>query len=193
MYHPNRAELQNLILAINPRSPFGERDRAWVILALHTGLRVSELVGLNVGHLVNVEGQPRKAFVVPGPLAKGKKGRLIPLNSSARKAVAALVAFNRKRGFSVDQKAPILQNRKHRRLTARAARYALQKYRDQADLDQPVTPHSLRHSFGTSLLAKTNNVRVVQAALGHRRLSTTAVYTHVEPGELVQAFYSLED
>ena len=147
MYHPSPEELKRLLGVIDPRTPFGERDLAWIILALHTGLRVSELVGLNVGHVLNTDGQPRKAFVLPGPLAKGKKSRLIPLNETARKAVATLVAFNRKRGFSVAPTAPLLVNRKHKRISARAARYVLEKYRDQADLD---VAH--QSSFATSLL-----------------------------------------
>ena len=183
MYHPNPEELKKLLGVIDPKTPFGERDFAWIILVLHTGLRVSELVGLNIGHVLNLEGQPRKAFVVPGPIAKGKKSRLLPLNETARKAVATLVAFNRKRGFSVVPTAPLLVNRKHKRLSARAARYVLEKYRGQADLDVPISPHSLRHCFATAMLQKTNT-RVTQRALGHQRLSSTARYTHVEQGEV---------
>lgn len=183
MYHPSPEELKKLLAVINPKSPFGERDFAWIIFALHTGLRVSELVGLNVGHVFNKEGQPRKSLVVPGPIAKGKKSRLIPLNQTARKAISVLVAFNRKRGFSIEPDAPLLVNRKHKRLSARAARYVLEKYRDQADLDVPISPHSLRHCFGTAMMEKTS-ARVTQCALGHARLSTTARYTHVRQGEL---------
>ena len=190
MYHPNPEELKKLLGVIDSKTPFGERDFAWIILALHTGLRVSELVGLNIGHVVNVEGQPRKAFVVPGPIAKGKKSRLVPLNETARKAVATLVAFNRKRGFSVEPTAPLLVNRKHKRISARAARYVLEKYRGQADLDVPISPHSLRHVFGTAMIEKTN-ARVTQVALGHQRLSSTARYTHVKRDELESGLATL--
>ena len=190
MHHPNPEELKKLLGVIDRQAPFGERDFAWIILALHTGLRVGELVSLNVGQVVNVDGQPRKAFVVPGTTAKYNENRLIPLNETARKAVATLVAFNRKRGFSVDPTAPLLVNRKHQRISARAARYALEKYCKRADLDVSISPHSLRHGFACALIGK-SSTRVTQAALGHVKLTSTAKYTHVMPGELQAGLSSL--
>jgi len=96
--HPT--EMRQLVAAVDMTDPFGPRDRALLVFAFHTGLRVSELVGLNVCN-VAVNGVPRQALHVPSSLGKGGRERTIPLNETARAAVAAILALNRRRGLSV--------------------------------------------------------------------------------------------
>lgn len=140
MYHPDPEELRRLIGAINPQSPFGQRDLGWIILCLHTGLRVAELVALNVGQVVDDAGDPRRQLHLPGPICKGKRGRVVPLNATAQKAIRNLLEFKRKRGFSITPGSPLLVNRKHRRLPARAARYVLEKYHEKPVSTPPSAP-----------------------------------------------------
>lgn len=173
--HPDEA--RQLLAAVDLRDPFGSRDRAMLVLCLHTGLRVSELVGLDVHH-VALEGCPRAALYVPPALGKGGRGRTIPLNQTARQAIADLLAFNRRRGFSTAPDRPLLVTRKHERLTARAVQRLVKMLREKAGLDVPATPHSLRHTFASTVLSCNSNLRVVQLLLGHQRLATVEIYSH---------------
>ena len=93
------------------------------------------------------------------------------------------MAFNRLRGFSVAGESPLLVTRCHRRLPTRSLRDLIQRYRERADLDVRCSPHTFRHSFA-SRLAACAPLPVVQAALGHARLSSTQIYSHVTPAQL---------
>lgn len=172
---------QRLLSVIRPREPFGARDRALITLALHTGLRSHELCALDVGHVMTWDGFPRQWVEVVG---KGGRQRQVPLNTAARQAIVDLVHFNRSRGFAVAGESPLLVTRCHRRLPTRSLRDLIQRYRERADLDVHCSPHTFRHSFA-SRLAGVAPLPVVQAALGHVRLSSTQVYTHTTPDQLV--------
>ena len=171
---------QRLLSVIRPREPFGARDRALIILALHTGLRSHELTALDVGHVMTWDGFPRQWVEVVG---KGGRQRQVPLNAAARRAVIDLVHFNRSRGFAVAGESPLLVTRCHRRLPTRSLRDLIQRYRERADLDVRCSPHTFRHTFA-SRLAGVAPLPVVQVALGHQRLSSTQVYTHTTPAQL---------
>lgn len=183
---PTHSHVARLLSAINLRSPFGLRDHRMILLALHTGLRVSELSGLDVAHVLAADGQPRQFLDLPSSLAKGHKARVIPLNEAARRCVADIVSFNRSRGLPVLPGSPLLQNRSHSRLSVRAIQRLVQDYREAADLDLRVTPHSLRHRFASQLL-RHGNTREVQLLLGHTRLATTERYTHPDLDQLADA------
>lgn len=170
-------EARQLVGAVDPGQPFAQRDRALLVFALHTGLRVSELSGLDVRYVVD-RGEPRQTLHLPAELGKGGRARLIPLNDTARKCVRVLLGFNAARGFGVAPECPLFVNRFHRRLSVRDIQRLVKALREAAGLDVPATPHSLRHTFGTRLMEATNNLRVCQAVLGHARLSTTEIYTH---------------
>ena len=169
-----------LLSVIRPGEPFGARDHALIRFAVHTGLRSAELCGLNVGDVYTWDGFPREWLEVVG---KGGRQRQVPLNSAARQAVLDLVAFNRLRGFSLAGESPLLVTRCHRRLPIRSLRDLIQRYRERADLDVRCSPHTFRHSFA-SRLAACAPLPVVQAALGHARLSSTQIYSHVTPAQL---------
>jgi site-specific recombinase XerD len=182
--HPR--EVQQLLQAVNRRAPFGERDHAMLALALHTGLRVSELVGLDIRHVAH-DGQPRQALHLPSELGKGGRERILPLNDVARRAVAVILDFNRRRGFSTAADRPLLVNRKHDRISVRYVQRLMEATREKAGLDVQATPHTLRHSFASRVACKTGNLRVVQQLLGHKRLSTVEIYTHPTREELEAA------
>ena len=171
---------QRLLSAIRPGEPFGPRDRALIVLALHTGLRSHELCALNVGHVMTWDGFPRQWVEVVG---KGGHQRQVPLNAIARQAVVDLVHFNRARGFAVAGESPLLVTRRHGRLPTRSLRDIIQRYRERADLDIRCSPHCFRHTFA-SRLAACACLPVVQVVLGHLRLSSTQVYTHTTPAQL---------
>ncbi len=174
---------QQLLSVIRPREPFGARDRALITLALHTGLRSHELAALDVGHVMTWDGFPRQWVEVVG---KGGHQRQVPLNAAARQAVIDLVHFNRSRGFAVAGESPLLVTRCHRRLPTRSLRALIQRYRERADLDVRCSPHTFRHTFA-SRLASCAPLPAVQVALGHKRLSSTQVYTHTSPADLAAA------
>lgn len=180
---------QRLLSVIRPREPFGARDRALITLALHTGLRSHELCALDVGHVMTWDGFPRQWVEVVG---KGGRQRQVPLNIAARQAIVDLVHFNRSRGFAVAGESPLLVTRCHRRLPTRSLRDLIQRYRERADLDVHCSPHTFRHSFA-SRLAGVAPLPVVQAALGHVRLSSTQVYTHTTPAQLAAGLERLVD
>lgn len=152
-------------------------------LALHTGLRVSELCGLRVTHVAH-ELEPRHRLDLPPQLGKCGRGRVIPLNSHARQAVAELLAFNKARGFQVAPAAPLLYTRDHGELTPRAVRALMQRYREKAGLDVRASPHTLRHTCASRILKATGNAHYAKEILGHARLNTVTRYLHSHPSEL---------
>ena len=183
---PAREELIKIFGVIDPRSAFGKRDQAIIVFAANTGVRVSELCGLNVYTVMTSEGV-RDAFDVPREWAKGKHVRQIPLTLSAQKAVLQLIRFNQARGFSTEPTAPLIQDRFHRRIPARSVQRMIQRYREMAEASDLLTPHALRHYFADRALRRCGNPRAVQTALGHRRLSTVEVYTRATPEDVRKA------
>jgi len=188
----NGAQARQLLAAVNRRSPFGERDFALIIFLFHTGLRVSELSGLNVHDVVTREGTAREVLHLRAETAKGRQSRLVPLNAVARKAITSLVSFNRSRGFSVVPGAPLLVNRKHRRLPVRAIQYLFEGLREKAQLDIRATPHTARHSFCSAVVRKSGDIRSLQTIVGHASLRSTEVYLHPDAEDLARTVRSLE-
>ena len=124
-------------------------------------------------------------------MAKGGQARLGPLNSLAQKAVSKLLSFNRARGFSVSNNAPLFVTKKHQWLSVRTIQWVVEQLRNKAGIDFQATPHTLRHSFATAVLERTGNLRAVQVLLGQKRLTSTEVYLHSRRDDLVAAVESL--
>lgn len=165
----------------------GVRDRAILETIYSAGLRVGELVGLNLGDLLLDEGLIR----VRG---KGKRERLAPLGSFA---VESLQTWLRQRGAIARRKRkkalnpgrePVFLNPSGGRLTVRSVARMLEKHLKTAGLDRRVSPHSLRHSFATHLLDAGANIRSIQELLGHKNLMTTQIYTHVSTTAILAAY-----
>lgn len=151
----------------------GARDRAIMETLYSSGLRVSELVDLNLsdvdflGEVIHVRG-------------KGKKERMSPIGASALQSIQHYLTFRDQdtRKDTFDQQA-LFVNKHGQRLSTRSVRRKLDKYLLQAGLDPRISPHTLRHSFATHMLNNGADLRVVQELLGHQSLSTTQIYTHL--------------
>ncbi len=152
---------------------FAVRDRAILELFYSAGLRVGELVGLDVADLDLDNG----VVLVRG---KGKKERLAPVGGVAIEALRAWLAVRGRvaRDGRWDRSALFL-NRYGRRISQRSVARMVQKRARQAGIDKKLSPHTLRHSFATHMLDRGADIRAVQELLGHELLSTTQVYTHI--------------
>ena len=148
----------------------GVRDRAILEVLYSTGVRVSELVGLNEEHVDLIAG----AIKVRG---KGKKERMALLGREAQRALRNYLE-ERPKGSSGASGAVFL-NKNGTRLTDRSVRRIIDKYVKKCSIEQKISPHSIRHSFATHLLNNGADLRSVQELLGHKNLSTTQIYTHL--------------
>jgi integrase/recombinase XerC len=153
------------------------RDRAILELLYSSGLRVSELVGLNLDHLNSDLGIVRV-------MGKGRKERIVPVGV---KAIEALKAYLEERGVSRGED-PIFINSFGGRLTTRSVGRLTKKYTRHSGIFRKVSPHSLRHTFATHLLDAGADIREIQEMLGHSSLSTTQRYTHVSMGKLMEVY-----
>ena len=161
----------------------GARDRAIFETLYSAGLRVSELVGINLDDLDLEDGLVR----VRG---KGKRERLAPVG---RFAVKAIRAWIRQRSVADKQRPgdtgdPLFLNKYGKRLTTRSVGRMLEKYLKLPGLDARTSPHTLRHSFATHLLNGGADIRSVQELLGHKSLVTTQIYTHLSTAGLRKAY-----
>jgi len=161
----------------------GARDRAILETLYSTGMRVSELVALNMddidflGEVVHIRG-------------KGKKERIAPIGSSALQVIQHYMEFRNKRAQSnsnFDSKV-LFVNKHGRRLSTRSVRRKMDKYLKIAGLDPAISPHTLRHSFATHMLNNGADLRSVQELLGHQSLSTTQIYTHLTTAKLKEVY-----
>jgi integrase/recombinase XerC len=177
------ADVRRLLSAPPDGLPLGRRDRAILETLYSAGLRVSELVGLNVADVDLSDG----VCVVRG---KGKKERLALLGGPAKQALAAWLADRSALLAERKRESPaVFVNMAGGRLTTRSVGRLLAKYLKQAGLDPRTTPHTLRHSFATHMLDAGADIRGVQELLGHKSLSTTQVYTHVTTARLRQSYH----
>jgi len=157
-------------------TPESLRDRAMLELLYATGLRVTELVSLD---LESLSLDPRSASV--RCMGKGAKERVIPIHEQALRAVAVYLNDGRSRLVKNKKERALFVNRRGERLTRQGFWLILKHYAKVAGIDGegPVTPHSLRHSFATHMLRGGAPLRSVQELLGHANISTTQVYTQI--------------
>lgn len=181
-------EVIKLIEAPEGESQASLRDRAILEILYSTGIRVSELVGLNINNVDQIGG-------VMKVYGKGKKERLVPVGDSALKAIRRYIdgeRYKENRGGGapqgVDTYGALLRNNRGSRLTDRSVRRIINKYILKASIHQKVSPHTLRHSFATHLLNRGADLRSVQELLGHANLSTTQIYTHITTERLKAAY-----
>lgn len=160
------------------------RDRALLELLYSSGLRVSEIAGLNVEDLNIREGLVKV-------LGKGKKERIVPVGGKALDALKAylierLLFRKKKRSESTD--VALFLNQSGTRLTDRQIRRIVVKYARAIGIEGQIGPHTLRHTFATHLLTGGADLRVIQELLGHASLSTTQKYTHLDIGHLIEVY-----
>jgi integrase/recombinase XerC len=200
--HLEEDDMSRLLLAPDTSTVGGRRDRAILELFYASGLRLSELVGLDLedtnlsSRVVRVRG-------------KGNKERLVPFNRPAGDAIRAMMADWRQgkgpraegrgegkgergkgRSFSrhAPQRQPLFLNLQGRRLTTRSVDRIVRRYVREAALTRGISPHALRHTFATHLLQAGADLRAIQELLGHARISTTQRYTHLDVGRLMEVY-----
>jgi integrase/recombinase XerC len=160
----------------------GARDRAMLETIYSSGLRVSEVVSLNVEDLDEFS----EALRIRG---KGRKERLVPLGSKAMEAIEHYLRHRRaQQDNGAAGRGALFVNRRGNRITQRSVRRMLDKYLKEAGLDARVSPHALRHSFATHMLNAGADLRSVQEMLGHASLSTTQIYTHLTSRRLKEVY-----
>jgi integrase/recombinase XerC len=150
----------------------GLRDRAIVECLYSTGLRVSELVSLDCGDFPD-DGDSMRV------IGKRRKERIVFLGEPAKKAVRSYLAVRRSEGLETLDESPLFLGNKKTRLTSRSVQRILESRAKQTGMRIIPTPHALRHSFATHLLQNGADLRTVQELLGHARLSTVQIYTHL--------------
>ena len=170
-------EAMVLMDATPPGHPSRGRDSAVLELLYATGLRVSELAGLDLDDLDCAERTVRV-------LGKGGKERIVPYGSRAAGALDAHLAC---RGAL---RGPLFVNRRGGRLTVRSIHSIVRRSAAACGITRRVSPHTLRHTFATHLLDAGADLRMIQELLGHSRLSTTQRYTHVSADQLMRAYDS---
>ncbi|MDI6792212.1 MAG: tyrosine recombinase XerC [bacterium] len=173
-------EMKTLLSIPKEDNAFGLRDRAILEMLYTSGMRISELTGLNIDS-IDYLGEVVKVW------GKGGKERLLPIGSYAMRALERYLDQRDKLVKDSSEKALFL-NRYGKRLTDRWIRVMLNGYIRETSVNKRISPHTIRHSFATHLLDNGADLRAVQELLGHVSLSTTQIYTHVS-GERLKAVY----
>jgi len=175
-------DVQRLLNTPDTSTVLGARDRAMLETIYSTGVRVSELVGLNledvdyVGEALHIRG-------------KGRRERVAPISKSALAHIQKYLEMRKaeiRDGATGEQ--ALFVNKHGQRLSTRSVRRKLDKYLLQCGLDPSISPHTLRHSFATHMLNNGADLRSVQELLGHRSISTTQVYTHLTTKRLKDSY-----
>jgi integrase/recombinase XerD len=164
-------------------TPEAKRDRAMLELMYATGLRVTELVSLD---LVDIQAEGEKPFV--RLMGKGNRERQIPLLEQPAQEVSDYIRFARPRLVGERGETALFVNRRGDRLTRQGFWLILKGYANEAGIAGRVTPHTLRHSFATHMLRGGMDIHKVQELLGHANISTTQVYTQVSREHIREAY-----
>ncbi|RPI50034.1 MAG: tyrosine recombinase XerC [Acidobacteria bacterium] len=197
-------EMSRLLEMPDTSTPLGRRDRAILELFYASGLRLSELVGVDMED-VNLSGRMVRV------MGKGRKQRLVPFNTSTADAIRACLKDRATMGATgamgamgaIDAmgaigamsargargaRKPLFLNYRGGRLSARSVDRLVRRYVAECGAKFGISPHALRHSFATHLLANGADLRAIQELLGHARLSTTQRYTHVNAQQLIDVY-----
>jgi integrase/recombinase XerC len=198
--HLSEPEIARLIETPDTGDPLGRRDRAILELFYASGLRLSELVAIDLEDLNLGDRMVRV-------MGKGGKERILPFNQSTVAAIKAWMkdragilgsrepgALRLRSGQAGNRKSkaakadPLFINYRGTRLTGRSVDRLLRRYVAQCSTRMGISPHALRHSFATHLLQRGADLRAIQELLGHARLSTTQRYTHVNAAQLIDVY-----
>lgn len=174
-------EVDRLLSNPNVVSLTGLRDRAMFELMYATGLRVSELLSLEVDDINLSTGYVRC-------LGKGRKERIVPVGKTASFWVERYIGRSRQKLIKGTVNRTLFVNAKGRKMTRQGFWKLLNKHVEQAGITKEVTPHTLRHSFATHLLENGADLRSVQEMLGHADISTTQIYTHLTKAHLREVY-----
>ena len=188
--HLSEEEMSALIGAADTSSPLGRRDRAILELFYASGLRLSELAGLEVDDL-NLTARMVRV------LGKGGRERILPFNTTAAGAIRAYLPDREalvrppaggRPGGRRQRQNPLFVNYRGGLLTVRSVDRLVRRYVAASSARLGISPHALRHSFATHLLQRGADLRAIQELLGHARISTTQRYTHVNAAQLLDVY-----
>jgi integrase/recombinase XerC len=185
--HLTEPEMLQLLAMPDEAAALGRRDRAILELFYASGLRLSELVGLDVED-VNLTARMVRV------MGKGSKERLVPFNKATERAIRAWLKdrIGIARDFgparAKEKRDPLFVNYRGTRLTGRSVHRLVHRYVTQCSTQFGISPHALRHSFATHLLQRGADLRAIQELLGHSRISTTQRYTHVNAAQLIDVY-----
>jgi integrase/recombinase XerC len=167
------------LLEVNDEDPLSIRDRAMMELMYGAGLRLAELVSIDVKDLNFPQGEIRV-------VGKGDKERKTPFTGQASEWVAKWLLF--RAGLANSDEKALFVSKLGRRISHRNVQKRMAEWGQKQSVSSHVSPHKLRHSFATHLLESSNNLRAVQELLGHENISTTQIYTHLDFQHLAQAY-----
>ncbi len=184
-------ELEHFLLAPDDDTPAGQRDRVILELLYATGMRVSEIVSVDLG---DIDMNQRQIRVI----GKGDRERIVLFGNPARGALRQYIDGGRQlllqkrkgEGADLPDEPALLLNRYGNRLSVRSVQNIVHKYVLETAASANISPHSLRHSFATHLLDHGADLRSIQELLGHKNLGTTQIYTHVTTQRLKEAYQS---
>lgn len=165
-------EVDALLAAPSVNEPLGHRDRTMLEVLYATGVRVSELINLKLSQINLNQGVLRI-------VGKGDRERLIPLGDEAQEWLQEFIDGPRVEILLERQTEYLFPTRRGDRMTRQAFWHIIKRYGKKAEIEKPLSPHTVRHAFATHLLNNGADLRVVQLLLGHSDLSTTQIYTHV--------------
>lgn len=177
----SQAEVEKLLAQPDESTPFGIRNKAMLELLYATGIRVSELIQLDLNDVHLQNGLLKTT-------GKGNKERLIPVGMMAQKALAKYLTYGRPHIVKNRQEQALFLNRLGKRLTRQGFWKIIKQLAQEASIEKTLTPHTLRHSFATHLLENGADLRSVQEMLGHADISTTQIYTHVTNQHLKKVY-----
>lgn len=171
-------EIEQLLTAM-PEDALGRRDKAIIELIYSAGMRLSELIGVNVADVT-------RATDMISVTGKGRKQRLVPVGRKAKAAIADWLVI-RSSLASADESGLFVSQR-GTRISARAIQARLEYWSRHSGLNRKLHPHMLRHSFASHILESSGDLRAVQELLGHANISTTQIYTHLDFQHLAQVY-----
>jgi integrase/recombinase XerC len=178
--HLSVDEMSRLLETPDTADPLGRRDRAILELFYASGLRLSELVALDLED-VNLSGR------IVRVMGKGRKERLVPFNDATKQALKAWLQDRSALSKETSEDA-VFVNFRGTRLTGRSVQRLVARYVASCSMRFGISPHALRHSFATHLLQRGAHLRAIQELLGHVQLSTTQRYTHVNAAQLLEVY-----
>ena len=177
------AEVERLLNAPDLSTPQGQRDRALLELLYASGLRVSELVNLELGQ-INLDTNEIRVW------GKGSKERVVLMGEPAAEALRNYLGQGRHKLLGEKKSKALLLNRYGQRIPERRVQKMLEDYAAKAGIEKRVHPHVLRHTFAIHMLDGGADLRVVQELLGHAQLSSTQIYPHVTTGQARKVYLS---
>ncbi len=169
----------NRLLTEGPQNPLKLRDHAMMELMYSSGLRLAELVNLNLDMVDLAQGQVHV-------LGKGNKSRYLPIGSEACKVLRRWL--DARPNIAAENEIAVFVNNRGKRLSPRAVQQRMAQLGREQGLEKHIHPHMLRHSFASHLLESSGDLRAVQEMLGHADISTTQIYTHLDFQHLAQVY-----